>query len=71
MSEGSFGDVQSVPEMSGGIGKAQENGSKPLSLSSPLPIAADNSGTLTASGDFWSTPAADAYLASMTEGEES
>ena len=48
MSEGSFGDVQSVPEMSEGLPKAQVNGSNPLSLSSPLPIAADNSGTLTA-----------------------
>ncbi|MGA3214097.1 MAG: hypothetical protein ABSD97_00210 [Acidimicrobiales bacterium] len=39
---------KSVPEMSEGMLKAQENGFKPKSFTTPLPLGGDNSGTLAA-----------------------
>ncbi|MGO9334264.1 MAG: hypothetical protein ACLQCU_09515 [Acidimicrobiales bacterium] len=70
MSQGSPGDAQGASEMSGAMVKAQENGAKPQSFTTPLPLGGDNSDSLTATGGFWSTPAADTYLASMTEGDD-
>ena len=68
MSQESRGDAQSASEMSGGMIRAQENDSRPQSFTTPLRMEEDNSDSLVA-GDFWSTSAADTYLASMTDDE--